>query len=113
MQIREMEQQGAVALITLSGRVTINDQPGLLKDAVTGTLTRGARHVLLDLSGVGYIDSTRLGELIAAHVSVTKLGGHLRLVATPDRVAELLHLAGLDKVFERFDSTEEAFKGLN
>ncbi|HUF46386.1 MAG TPA: STAS domain-containing protein [Vicinamibacterales bacterium] len=113
MQIREMQQDGAVALITLSGRVTINDQPGLLKDAVTGTLKRGARHILLDLSGVGYIDSTRLGELISAHVTVTKQNGHLRLVAVPDRVAELLHLAGLDQVFERYDTAEEAAKGLN
>ena len=112
MQIREL-QQGPVAVIALSGRVTINDQPGLLKEAVAGSLERGARHVLLDLSGVGYIDSTRLGELIAAHVTVTRQGGHLRLVATPDRVAELLHLAGLDGVFERFATTAEAEKGLN
>ena len=112
MQIREL-QQGTVAVIALSGRVTINDQPGLLKDAVASSLERGAKHVLLDLSGVGYIDSTRLGELISAHVTVTKRGGHLRLVATPDRVAELLHLAGLDTVFEKYPSADEAARGLN
>ena len=112
MQIREL-QQGAVAVLALSGRVTINDQPGLLKDAVAATLQRGSRHVLLDLSGVGYIDSTRLGELIAAHVTVTRQGGHLRLVGTPERVAELLHLAGLDGVFERYATAEDASHGLN
>ncbi len=112
MQIREL-QQGAVAVLALSGRVTINDQPGLLKDAVAATIQRGSKHVLLDLSGVGYIDSTRLGELIAAHVTVTRQGGHLRLVATPDRVCELLHLAGLDGVFERFATAEEASHGLD
>jgi len=112
MQIREL-QQGPVTVIALSGRVTINDQPGLLKDAVAGTLQRGAKHVLLDLSGVGYIDSTRLGELIAAHVTVTRQGGRLRLIATPQRVRELLHLAGLDGVFERFATAEEASQGLN
>jgi len=112
MQIREL-QQGSVTVIALSGRVTINDQPGLLKDAVAGTLKRGARHVLLDLSGVGYIDSTRLGELIAAHVTVTRQGGHLRLVATPDRVTELLHLAGLDQVYERFPTADAASQGLD
>ena len=112
MQIREL-QQGTVAVIALSGRVTINDQPGLLKDAVAASLERGAKHVLLDLSGVGYIDSTRLGELIAAHVTVTRQGGHLRLVATPNRVAELLHLAGLDGVFERYANADDAARGLN
>ncbi len=112
MQIREL-QQGPVAVMALSGRVTINDQPGLLRDAVAGTLKGGAKHVLLDLSGVGYLDSTRLGELIAAHVTVTRQGGKLRLVAVPRRVQELLHLAGLDGVFERFGTAEEAARGLN
>ena len=109
MQIREL-QQGPVAVIALSGRVTINDQPGLLKEAVAGSLERGARHVLLDLSGVGYIDSTRLGELIAAHVTVSRQGGHLKLVATPERIRELLVMAGLDGIFERFDTVEDAQK---
>jgi anti-sigma B factor antagonist len=108
MQIREVQQQGPVALITLTGRVTINDQPGLLKEAVSTTLSRGARHILLDLSGVGYIDSTRLGELIAVHVSVTRQGGRLKLVALPDRVRELLHVAGLDRVFEHYPTMDEA-----
>jgi len=112
MQIREL-QQGPVTVMALSGRVTINDQPGLLKDTVAGSLTSGAKHVLLDLSGVGYLDSTRLGELIAAHVTVTRHGGKLRLVAVPRRVQELLHLAGLDGVFERFETAEEATQGLN
>ena len=67
----------------------------------------------LVLSGVHYIDSTRLGELIASHVTVSRKGGRLRLVGTPNRIIELLAIAGLEGVFERFDSTEAASAGLN
>lgn len=112
MEIRE-RRTGSIAVLELSGRLTINDQPGMLKDTVAGALQRGARHVLLDLSGVGYIDSTRLGELIAAHISVSRTGGHLRLVGTPERVLELLTMAGLDGVFERYATTAEASAQLN
>jgi anti-sigma B factor antagonist len=66
--------------------------------------------VLLDLAGVRYIDSTRLGELIAAHVTVSRQGGRLKLVATPERIRELLVMAGLDGIFERFDTVEDAQK---
>ena len=66
--------------------------------------------MLIDLSGVHYIDSTRLGELIAAHVTVSRQGGRLKLVRTPPRVVELLVIAGLGEVFERFDSIEDAKK---
>ena len=112
MEIRQ-RQVGDIAILELAGRLTVNDQPGMLKAAVVTAVESGSRHVLLDLSGVNYIDSTRLGEIIAAHVTVTRRGGHLRLVGTPTRITELLAIAGLDGVFERYATTDEAAKQLN
>ena len=111
MEIRE-RRVGDVAIVELSGRLTVNDQPGVLKEAVANVVAAGARHVLLDLSDVHYIDSTRLGELIASHITVSRQGGKLKLVGTPDRVCELLRMAGLDGVFERFATTDEAKRSL-
>jgi anti-sigma B factor antagonist len=111
MEIRE-RQSGLIAIVELEGRFTINDQPGMLKEAVADAVRRGAKHVLLDLAGVRYIDSTRLGELIAAHVTVSRQGGRLKLVATPDRIRELLTIAGLDGIFERFATVEDAERAL-
>jgi anti-sigma B factor antagonist len=111
VEIRE-RQVGELTVVELTGRLTVTDQPGLLKEAVAAAVARGARHVVLELSGVRYIDSTRLGELIAAHITVTRQGGKLKLVGTPDRVCELLRMAGLDGVFERFATTEDAARSL-
>jgi anti-sigma B factor antagonist len=112
MDIRE-RQAGKLTIIELTGRLTITDQPGMLKEAVAAAVARGSRQILLDLSGVRYIDSTRLGELIAAHVSVSRQGGQLKLVATPGRILELLTMAGLDGVFERYNSVDEASRQMN
>ena len=109
MEIRE-RQQDDLTIVELDGRLTVNDEPGLLKDAVARAVGRGARQVLIDLSGVRYIDSTRLGELIAAHIMVSRQGGRLKLVGTPDRILDLLSLAGLSGVFERYASIDEAAK---
>jgi anti-sigma B factor antagonist len=103
---------GSVGIVELDGRLTVNDKPGMLKEAVAGIVRRGAKNVLIDLSGVHYIDSTRLGELIAALVTVSRHGGRLKLVRTPQRVVELLVIAGLGGVFERFESVDDAKKGL-
>ena len=111
MEIRQREA-GPIALIELAGRLTINDQPGMLKDAVAAAVGDGSRHVLLDLSGVRYIDSTRLGEIIAAHITVSRQGGRLKLVGTPDRIVELLEIAGLGGIFERYASADDAKKSL-
>ena len=80
---------------------------------VVGALAQGAKNVLIDLKGVNYIDSTRLGELIASHVTVSRQGGRLTLLHTPARVAELLHLSGLGDVFEQFTSIDAAKKSLS
>ena len=99
---------GNVAIIELAGRLTVNDRSGLLKETVVSALAQGAKNVLIDLKGVNYIDSTRLGELIASHVTVSRNGGRLTLLRTPPRVAELLHISGLGTVFEQFTSIDEA-----
>lgn len=105
--------QGPVAIVVLSGRLTVTDSPSLLKDAVAEVVRQGAKHVILDLSDVHYIDSTRLGELIAAHITVSRVGSRLRLAHVPPRVVELLTLAGLGDVFERFDSVDAAIASLD
>ena len=112
MNISE-RRDGEIAVLELSGRLTVNDQPGLLREAVVSAVQTGARHVLLDLSGVHYIDSTRLGEIISAHVTVSRRGGRLRLIGTPDRITELLTIAGLNGVFEHFATADDARKQLS
>jgi anti-sigma B factor antagonist len=107
MDIRERQQDG-LTILALTGRLTVNDQPGLLKTAVATSVDRGVRCVVLDLSDVKYIDSTRLGELIASHVTLSRQGGRLCLAATPARVAELLAMAGLDGIFDRYDTVADA-----
>lgn len=112
MQIHEKVTDG-IGILKLSGRLTVNDRPGALKESVTQLVQQGARNVILDLGGVRYIDSTRLGELIAAHITIGRHGGRLLLVATPPRVLELLALSSLDDVFERFDSADAAIAALS
>lgn len=103
-------QTGEYTLVELSGRLTVNDEPGRLRQAVAESVARGATLVVVDLSGVLYIDSTRLGELISAHVSLTRQGGLLKLVRTPSRVRELLQVAGLDNVFRSYATLDDALR---
>lgn len=103
----------SIAVLTLVGRLTVTDAPGRLKTAATHALARGAHVVALDLSQVPYIDSTRLGELIATHISVAKQNGRLMLVAPPTRITALLRLAGLEEVFEVYESLDAARRALS
>lgn len=102
-----------IAVLALVGRLTINDPPDQLKAAAAAAVAAGARGVALDLSQVPYIDSTRLGELIAAHITVSRQGARLALVCPTQRITALLRLAGLDGIFETYGSVDEARQALS
>jgi anti-sigma B factor antagonist len=101
-----------IAVLGLVGRLTVNDTPGLLKTAAARAIADGASAVALDLSQVPYIDSTRLGELIAAHITVTRQHGRLVLICPTQRITALLRLAGLEGIFETFESLDRARQAL-
>jgi anti-sigma B factor antagonist len=99
MQIEEQRNGDTVTLV-LSGRLTVNDSPGSLKDTATELASQGVRQVVFDLRDVRYIDSACIGEFIAAQITLGRRGARLRLAKVPDRILELLKLAGLDGIFE-------------
>ncbi|SRR5688500_14147628 len=99
MQIDERREDGTVTLV-LSGRLTVNDSPGVLKDTATALANEGVREVVFDLEDVRYIDSACIGEFIASQITLGRRGARLRLVKVPGRILELLKLAGLDGIFE-------------
>ncbi len=103
---------GPRATLQLVGRLTVTDKPGRIKKAAADAITKGATAVVMDLSQVPYIDSTRLGELIASHVTVTRQGGRLLLAGPTDRIADLLTVAGLHDIFEIFPSVTAAHAAL-
>ena len=66
-----------------------------------------ARHVVLDLCGVQFIDSTGLGALVALRRALGD-DGRLRLVSANPRVRLLLEMTRLSAVLPLFATTQEA-----
>jgi anti-sigma B factor antagonist len=76
--------------------------------------TRAAKSavVILDFSGVPYVDSAGMGAIVRAHVSCSNDKRRLILAGVPDRVLILLRLTGVDKVLVRFPTVQEAQSSL-
>ncbi len=68
----------------------------------------GAQHVVIDISGVDFIDSTGLGVLMGGAKRVRSGGGDIRLVMAGSRLAELIELTRLDRVVDVYDSVSAA-----
>jgi anti-sigma B factor antagonist len=67
-----------------------------------------ARHVVVDLADVTFIDSAGLGALVGAHRRMQEGGGRLSIVRPPPLVARAFELTGLDEVFDLCDDRGEA-----
>lgn len=101
-----VEESAEGIVVAIEGDVDLQTSPDarrLLLDAV------GRGHtVFVDLSGVGYIDSSGIASLVEALQRSRQTGGPLVLVAVSDAAMRVLQLARLDKVFRIFASIDDA-----
>ena len=93
---------GNVAIIDLAGRITLNDGAGSIRTAVQGVLAEGYKSILLNLSGVEYLDSAGLGEMSSAYITVARQGGKLKLLSPQPKVHNLLQVTRMYTLFVSF-----------
>lgn len=107
MKIKIRQKQG-ITILQPKGKITIGSGDIALRDSVIEALESGARDLLINLTDVSTIDSSGIGELVAAYTTVTNRGGKLKLVGLPPKVSDILQITQLVTVFEVMDTEDEA-----
>jgi anti-sigma B factor antagonist len=69
-----------------------------LSDAITAQIAGGARHLVIDLSGLLFADSATIRVFTGAHLMLNDAGGTLELLRPQPAVARTLSLLGVDQV---------------
>ena len=72
----------------------------------------GGERVLIDLSGVPFLDSAGLGALIGGVRRAREGGGDVAVYGARPAVARLLHTTGFDRVASVSESEQDALKAL-
>jgi len=104
--VSTIRRVGDVTVLDLEGRIVLGQGSGELRNSVKNLLAAGNDKILINLAGVSYIDSSGLGELVAAYASVTCACRQIKLENVQTKVRDLLQIAKLNSVFETF--TDEA-----
>jgi anti-sigma B factor antagonist len=99
---------GDVAIVDLSGRLTLGEGCGTLRDTIKDLIAKGGRKILVNLKDVSYIDSSGLGELVGSYASVTNVNGQIKILNAQSRVHDLLTVTKLYSVFEAFSDEPTA-----
>ena len=107
MEVRE-SRSGEVLILEYSGRLTIGKGDIVVRESIGNAIEQGERNILLDMSGVAVLDSSGVGELVAAHNSAQELDGAVKLLRLTPRVGEVLKITQLTGLFEIFDDRDAA-----
>jgi anti-sigma B factor antagonist len=94
-------------VVAVGGEIDVYTAPKL-RDSLVELINSGHYHLVIDLEGVDFLDSTGLGVLVGALKRVRSHQGSLQLVCTQERLLKIFRITGLAKVFPIYDSVDAA-----
>ena len=109
LAMAEREVQG-VTVLTLSGEITLDDGDLAYGRRISDLAARGSARILVDLSGVTYIDSSGVGMMTATLKEARKHGGDVRLMRLNPQGQRLFGVLKLKATFEVYDDEAVALK---
>jgi anti-sigma B factor antagonist len=109
MEIVE-RQVGNVVVLDLHGKLVLGERGEAIAQAITKLADSGQGKVLLNLADVPHVDSAGLGEIVRCYTTMSRKGGKLKLLSPTTRLRDMLCTTMLIKVFETYESEDEAVK---
>ena len=97
-----------VMILDLEGGVRLGEENAYLHNTIRSLVSAGEKRVLLNLAEVTKIDSSGMGELIAAWTTLQKAGGEVRLLHLTQSVEQLMLMTKLLTVFDTYENETDA-----
>ncbi len=91
-------REGVQTVISVSGEIDVYTAP-TLRERLNELVADGEYHLVVDLGGVDFLDSTGLGVLVGGLKRARSHEGSLHLVCDQEKILKVFRLTGLTKVF--------------
>jgi anti-sigma B factor antagonist len=96
-----------VTVVSCHGRILFGEEAAALREELKRLLA-STRQIVLNLSGVSYIDSGGLGTLVGVYSSARSAGADIKLTGLGQRLRDVLQVTKLVTVFEVYDNEQQA-----
>ncbi len=106
-----VEEREGVTIVAPRGDIDAASA-GAFQDRIDELLRGGAHYFVVDLGGVGFVDSAGLAALVRLYKRVRIGEGDVRLASVPAPVLEILDLTRLNRVFDIFPTAAEAARSI-
>jgi anti-sigma B factor antagonist len=108
MQIAERKIEPDITVMELKGKLALGRESQRIEALVEEYAQRGVLRVILDMSGVEYIDSAGIGVVALSSGRIKDAGGKLAVVAPEGRVLQLLKLTQMNTIVKVCATVGEA-----
>jgi anti-sigma B factor antagonist len=85
-------------VVEAAGELDVNTAPEL-RERLAGLIGEGSRAILIELSGVTFVDSTALSVLVSALKRLRQADGDLQLASPTPSVRRVFEITGLTRLF--------------
>jgi len=109
MQIIDRKRVGDVTVWAIDGGLDSTTHDEFLAE-MQHILAAGEKKVVLDCSHLTYISSLGLGTFVRIHHRFKKAGAGLKFAKLHSNVADIIHFARLDDIFDVFPAVEDALR---
>jgi anti-sigma B factor antagonist len=107
----DVTTHGEVPVVAVNGDLDIYTHERLRQLFKDGEVLAGP-HVVLDLSGIGFLDSSGVGSIVVANRVAAGEGTTLHLVAEEQRVLKLFALTGVDRTVPVHPALQDALTSI-
>lgn len=107
MDREDFSAEGCV--VVARGQIDLYSAP-TFKTALVNAIESGKTEIVVDLTGVDFMDSTGLGVLVGAGKRLRPDGGSIAIVTNDDTIRRVFEISGLTGRFNMFADRKEAVK---
>ncbi len=98
MSVYISEKPEGTLIAKITGEIDHHAARWLRMDIDTAINDRSPKKLLLDFSGVSFMDSSGVGLVMGRYKNMKERGGSVGLINMPDYIQKVMELAGMDKL---------------
>jgi anti-sigma B factor antagonist len=111
MKIKQ-NPQGNCMVLELSGKIMGGPDFEKFKGEIHELVEKGIKKIILDMSGVPWINSTGLGILITGYHSIKAADGTMKICSVKERVLSIFYISQLENIFDVYETRDEAIAAM-
>lgn len=104
----EVAKNGDISLVKMKGELDAYQSIDFKKRMIEEVISGSGKIILMDMTGLSYIDSAGLGALVSLLKRASENSKELRFFGMRSNIKKIFELTRLNMVFKIFDTYEEA-----